>query len=313
MLTCHPLVTLFLALLSITMSADQKAFLGRWNLTGTSPNTDHVYWLEVKEENGQLSAMFLNRGSSPVRIDDVRMEGDELVLQMQGRANNPGPKIRLRADGGKASGTITSGPSSVNVTGLRPPRWENANASSNHTYGAPVALFDGKSMDAFGVQNKSQPMGWSIEDGVMTNAEHANNLVSREKFKDFKVQAEYKLGPNSNSGIYLRGRYELQVLDDYGKPAEEHGHMAIYGWKAPRVNASKPQGEWQTMEAVVVGNRVTVTLNGQRVHDNAVLEAITGGALDANETEPGPIMIQGDHQRVWFRKVTVTPITKPGR
>jgi hypothetical protein len=310
----HTCITLFLGLLlSITIIADQKAFLGRWNLSGTSPNSDRVYWLEVKEENGKLSAMFLNRGGSPVRIDDVRLEGDELVLQMQGRANNPGPTIRLRADGVKASGTITSGTSTVNVTGLRPPRWENANANGNHTYGTPIVLFDGKSLDAFGVQNKSQPMGWSIEDGVMTNAEHANNLVSKEKFKDFKIHAEYKLGPHSNSGIYLRGRYELQVLDDYGKPADEHGHMAIYAWKAPRVNASKPPGEWQAMEAVVVGNRVTVTLNGQRVHDNAVLEAITGGAIDANEAEPGPIMIQGDHERVWFRNVTVTPITKPGR
>jgi hypothetical protein len=309
----HTCATLFFVLLSIAVRADGKAFLGRWNLSGTPPNSDHVYWLEVKDENGKLSAMFLNRGGSPVRIDDVRMEGDELVGQMLGRANNPGPKIRLKADGVKASGTITSGTSTVNVTGLRPPRWEAANANGNHTYGAPVVLFDGKTLDAFGVQNKTQPMGWSIEDGVMTNVEHANNLVSKEKFKDFKIQAEYKLGPNSNSGIYLRGRYELQVLDDYGKPVEAHGHMAIYAWKAPRVNASKPQGEWQTMEAVLAGNRVTVTLNGQRVHDNAVLEAITGGALDANESEPGPIMIQGDHERVWFRNVTVTPITKPGR
>ena len=307
------LLTMLLALLSIAMSADQKSFLGRWNLTGAPPNSDRIYWLEVKEDNGKLAARFLNRGGSPVPIDDVRMEGDELVLQMQGRANTPGPTIRLRADGVKATGTITSGTSTVNVTGLRPPRWGNSNANGPHTYGPPVVLFDGTSLDAFGVQNKNQPMNWSIEAGVMTNGEHANNLVSKQKFKDFKVQAEYKLGPNSNSGIYLRGRYELQVLDDYGKPPEEHGHMAIYSWKAPLVNASKPQGEWQSMEAVIVGNRVTVTLNGQRVHDNALLEAITGGALDANESEPGPIMIQGDHEKVWFRKVTVTPIIKPGR
>ena len=309
----HVLIAAFLAMLSMSISADQKALLGRWNLTGTPPNSDHVYWLEVKDESGKLSAMFLNRGGSPVRIDDVRMEGDELVLQMQGRGNTPGPRIRLRAGGAGVAGTVASGSNTVNVTGVRPPRWEHANANGNHTYGTPVALFDGRSLDAFGVQNKSQPMGWSIEDGVMTNVEHGNNLVSKEKFKDFKIQAEYKLGPQSNSGIYLRGRYELQVLDDYGKPVEAHGHMAIYAWKAPRVNASKPPGEWQTMEAVIVGNRVTVTLNGQRVHDNAPLEAITGGALDANESEPGPIMIQGDHERVWFRKVTVTPITKPGR
>ena len=86
--------------------------------------------------------------------------------------------------------------------------------------------------------------------------------------------------------------------------------MSIYAWKAPLVNASKPAGEWQTMDAVVVGNRVTVTLNGQKVQDNSELQAITGGALDANETEPGPIVLQGDHGKVWFRKVTVTPMAK---
>jgi hypothetical protein len=84
--------------------------------------------------------------------------------------------------------------------------------------------------------------------------------------------------------------------------------MAIYGRTAPRVNASRPVGEWQTMEAVVVGNRVTVTLNGQRVHDDAVIEGITGGALDANETEPGPLLVQGDHSGVWIRRIVITPI-----
>src|SRR5687767_9252295 len=136
-------------------------------------------------------------------------------------------------------------------------------------------------------------MNWSLEDGAMTNGEKSNNLISKQSFKDFKLNAEYKLGPESNSGIYLRGRYELQVLDDFGKPLDNHGHMAIYGWTAPRVNASKPTGEWQTMEAVLVGNRLSVTLNGQKVHDNAQVQAITGGALDADEAAPGPLMIQG--------------------
>jgi hypothetical protein len=118
------------------------------------------------------------------------------------------------------------------------------------------------------------------------------------------------LTQGSNSGIYLRGRYELQVLDDYGKPPEAHSHMSVYAWHAPLVNASKPAGEWQMMEATLVGNKVTVFLNGQKVQDNATLEAITGGALDTNETEPGPIMLQGDHEKVWYRKVTVTPISR---
>ena len=98
------------------------------------------------------------------------------------------------------------------------------------------------------------------------------------------------------------------MLDDYGTPPANRGHMSIYGWTAPLVNASKPAGEWQTVDIVIVGNRVTATLNGQKVHDNAEIQAITGGALDADEMAPGPILIQGDHTKVWFKKITVTPI-----
>jgi hypothetical protein len=142
----------------------------------------------------------------------------------------------------------------------------------------------------------------------MSNEAKANNLISKDTFKDFRIDAEYKLEKDSNSGIYLRGRYELQVLDDFGQPVESHGHMSLYAWSAPRVNASRPAGEWQVMQATIVGNRVSVILNGQRVHDNATIQAITGGALDADETAPGPIMIQGDHGKVSFRKLVVTPI-----
>jgi hypothetical protein len=184
-------------------------------------------------------------------------------------------------------------------------------ANGKHTYGTPVVLFDGKTLDTFVGQNPNRPLGWAVVDGVATNTPPANNLVSKEKFKDFKIEAEYKLAPKGNSGIYLRGRYELQLYDDVtGDPntQPQHKHMAIYGRTPTTTEASKPAGEWQRMEAVIVGNRVTVTLNGQRVHDNAVIGGITGGALDNDELAPGPILIQGDHEQVWVRKVVVTPI-----
>ncbi len=103
------------------------------------------------------------------------------------------------------------------------------------------------------------------------------------------------------------------MLDDFGKPVDKLGNMAIYGWTPPLVNASKPVGEWQSVDAVIVGNRITATLNGQKVHDNTEIQAITGGALDADETAPGPILIQGDHSKVWFRRITVTPIASAGK
>jgi hypothetical protein len=300
-----------LAVMTVTVSADQKAFLGRWTLMGGGDRPG-AYWLEVKDEGGKLTAKFLNRGGHPLAMENVRVEGDELMFTTpKSGANQTFSEFRGKVSGDKITATMKSGERTIELSGGRPPKWPAANANGHHTFAAPVVLFDGKSLDAFGGQRPGE-LNWSIEDGVMTNGEHANNLVSKEKFKDFKLNAEYKVGPGTNSGIYLRGRYELQVLDDYGKPPFDRGHMAIYGWKAPPVNSSKPAGEWQTVEATVVGNRVTVIHNGQKIHDNAVLEAITGGALDINEADPGPIMIQGDHSKVWFRKIVVTPITRTG-
>jgi len=305
------LILFTLVATTVTLRADQKAFLGRWTLMGGGERPG-AYWLEVKDEGGKLTAKFLNRGGHPLAMENVRVEGDELIFTTpKSGANQTFSEFRGKVNGDKITATLKSGERTVDLSGGRPPKWPPSNANGHHAFGTPVVLFDGKSLDAFGGQRPGE-LNWSIEDGVMTNGEHANNLVSKEKFKDFKLNAEYKVGPGTNSGIYLRGRYELGVLDDYGKPPFDRGHMAIYGWKAPPVNSSKPPGEWQTVEATVVGNRVTVVHNGQKIHDNAGLEAITGGALDINEAEPGPIMIQGDHSRVSFRKIVVTPITRAG-
>ena len=297
--------------------ADQKAFLGRWNLTGTGANANRVYWLEVKEDGGKLTAMFLNRSGSPLPIPAVTVTADELSFEIPPPPNAPNTakptQVRAKVQGDKLTGTVTNADGPVSFVGVRPPKWGAADANAHHTLGKPIELFDGKAIDStFTLQHKDRPSGWTVADGAMTNEPHANNLISKQKFKDFKIHAEYKLEKDSNSGIYLRGRYELQVMDDFGKPVESHGHMAIYSWVAPLVNASKAPGEWQTMEATIVGNKVSVTLNGQKVHDNSTIQAITGGALDADEMAPGPIMLQGDHGKVWYRKVTVTPITNAG-
>jgi hypothetical protein len=305
---------LFVAAVILPGAAQQQGFLGRWNLTGTGEDSNRIYWLEVTEQNGQLAGKFLNRGGSPVALPKIAVEegktGKELVWQLApGSDKQPGAIFRATLENGKLVGTTKAGERTVNFTGVRPPTWPKSDANAKHTYGKPVELIDTKAWDTtFDTQPSNYPIKWSVQDGALTNDPPTRNLVSKQKFKDFRLQAEYKLTEKSNSGIYLRGRYELQVLDDYGKPAEEHGHMAIYAWKAPLVNASKPAGEWQAADIVIVGNRVSATLNGQKVHDNSEIQAITGGALDADETAPGPIMIQGDHTKVWLRKLTVTPI-----
>lgn len=292
------------------VSSAVQDFTGRWNFTGTGEHADRVYWLEISSSDGQLSGMFLYRTGSPLALETVKVEDGQLMFQMQEGRGGPAYQQRLRREGDRLVGTFIDRGTEVSVIGVRPPEWPALDANASHTFGEPVTLFDGTSLDAFALQHENRPSGWSLEAGSMTNTPRANNLISKARFKDFRLQAEYKVQAGSNSGMYLRGRYELQVLDDYGKPPEKTGHMAIYGWTPPLVNASKPAGEWQTADIVLVGNRLTATLNGQKVHDNQAIQAITGGALDANETSDGPIMIQGDHNQVWYRRVIVTPIVR---
>lgn len=322
MRTLLSVAMLAIAILTPNVSAQPNPFLGAWNMTGTGEDTAFVYWLKVEQGPDGLTGRFLNRTGSPVNLGMVKVEGGELVFQMGRPDALNGPEFRARIEGDRLVGrhTVRSGgrggtPATervVNWVGVRPPTWPASDANAAHKYGAPVLLFDAAkpSMDAWGVQHANRPMNWSIVDGFMVNEPPANNLVSKEKFTDFKLEAEYRLLATSNSGIYLRGRYEMQVFDDAGQPPALTGHMSIYGRKAPDVNASLPPGEWQKVEIILVGNRVTITLNGKRVQDNAAIEGITGGALDNNELTPGPIMIQGDHKLVAFRKLVVTPINR---
>lgn len=305
-----------LLIIASTTFAQEKSFLGKWDIMGDAPNQNVVYWLEVKKEaDGKLSGSFLNRGGSVLPLPSITIENGELVFAVNKQANSP--IHHAKVVGKELKGSVKTANNTISWTGVRPPKWGNYNANGKHKFGTPVALFDGKTLDNFDAQIKTKPFGWNLIDGVMTNDVHGNNLVSKQKFQNFKINCEYKLEPKqpggnaANGGIYLRGRYELQVLDDETATTDRlHAHMALYSRVAPLVQASKKAGEWQEMEAIIVGNRVTVKLNGQLVQNNIVIEGITGGALDANEGEPGPIMIQGDHEKVYFRKVLVTPIVK---
>jgi hypothetical protein len=121
------------------------------------------------------------------------------------------------------------------------------------------------------------------------------------------LHVEFKYPEDSNSGIYLRGRYEVQIQDDFGKEPFERNISGVYGFIAPTENAARKAGEWQSMDITLLGRYVTVMLNDQKVIDHQEIPGITGGALDSNEGEPGPIFIQGDHGPISFRSVVVTP------
>lgn len=174
-------------------------------------------------------------------------------------------------------------------------------------------LFNGKDTTGWQLRRKDGHNSWKVEDGILKNivnkGEHGTDLVTTDKFWNFTVRYEFMVPDGSNSGFYLRGRHEIQILGDYktGKTSKG-GNGAIYNHTAPSVFASKPGGEWQTVEATIIDNKITVTLNGKKIHDNVVCDRATGSEIDNKVNEPGPIFLQGDHGTVWFRNIRIKEI-----
>ena len=171
-------------------------------------------------------------------------------------------------------------------------------------------LFNGKDTDGWHLRRKDGNNTWKVEGGVLKNivkpGDHGTDLVTDEKFWNFTIRYEYMVPDRSNSGFYLRGRHELQILGDYqrGQPAK-NGNGSIYNFKAPDKFVSKPSNEWQTVEATMIGNRITVVQNGVKIHDNVECNIATGSEIDRNLNAPGPIFLQGDHGTVSFRNIRI--------
>jgi hypothetical protein len=171
-------------------------------------------------------------------------------------------------------------------------------------------LFNGKDLTGWQLRNPKGHNSWTVADGILKNTvekgQHGTDLVGDPKFWNFTVRYDYMVPDGSNSGFYLRGRHEIQILGDYksGKPSKG-GNGAIYQHTTPSEFASKPGGEWQTAEITMIDNKISVTLNGKKIHDNVVCDRATGSQLDDKVKEPGPFFLQGDHGTVWFRNIRV--------
>ena len=171
------------------------------------------------------------------------------------------------------------------------------------------ALFNGKDLAGWKLRRPSAHNSWTVEPGgVLKNTvgegQHGVDLLTEKKFRNFVVRYEYMTPENSNSGFYLRGRQEIQILGDHKSGQVSKGsNGAIYNFKAPDQFVTKPGGEWQTVEATIIGDRITVILNGVKIHDNVQCDQPTGGELDKSMNKPGPILLQGDHGTVSFRNI----------
>jgi hypothetical protein len=177
-------------------------------------------------------------------------------------------------------------------------------------------LFNGKDLTGWKLRNRAGHNSWSVLPGeilknTVEKGVHGTDLVTDEKFWNFTVRYEYMTPDGSNSGFYLRGRYEIQILGDYkeGK-ASNSSNGSLYSFKAPDQFVTKPGGEWQTVEATIIGDRITVTLNGVKIHDNVKCDRPTGGEIDRRLNQPGPIFLQGDHGTVSFRNLRIKELPK---
>lgn len=297
-------------LFNITLVTSQEGhpLEGRWNLTVNQEGTELPSWLEVMHSgNNTLIGRFTYAFGSARPVAEVKKYGDvfqfEIPPQWEPGASNM--EFQFKMVGNQLEGTM------VYTNGKTYP-WKGEMAPElpyyeDYKMGKKIALFNGKNLEGWEIKEGNQ---WKVIDGILKSEKSGVNLVSKEKFQDFKIHVEFKYPEGSNSGLYLRGRYEVQIADNKGLPAASIYFGGIYGLLSPNENVAMKAGEWQTYDITLIGRRVTIEANGKTIIDGQNISGMTGGALDNHEAEPGPIMIQGDHGPVEFRAIDIMPITK---
>ena len=307
---------------------DAKPFIGNWALTlpGGDPG-----WLGVTQEKEKLSVSMLWVAGSVTPVDSVSLSNQSLVLtrvRSVPRKDAPGKtdkltdtfialvtgdKLLLTAKRARADGV---GVDTDEVTGQRLPPLPPAPDLTKVKFGEPIPLFNGKDLTGWRLTNPKAANGWLVEDGFLLSRipqvegqPHKNygNLRTDREFEDFNLTLETRVAKDGNSGVYIRGVYEIQVRDSFGKPLDSHNMGALYSRITPSVNAEKPAGEWQTLDITFVQRHVTVILNGVKIIDNQPVLGVTGGALSPDEFKPGPIYLQGDHTEAAYRNLVLRP------
>lgn len=283
-----------------------QELIGRWDITVDVGGKPAPSWLEVKRSGTRtLVGYYVSTEGSARPVSEVTFENGKFGFSIPPQWESGGGDLTVSAQltGQTITGTVTKPDGkSYPLKGVRAPDLKRAGVP---TWGTPIELFNGRDLTGWKASGTNQ---WEIRDGVLTSPKPGSNLITEQKFDDFKLHVEFRYPAGSNSGLYLRGRYEVQIMDT---PREEHPsnvlYGGVYGFLTPSEIAAKEPGEWQTYEIAFIGRMVTIVANGKTVISNQEIPGITGGALDSNEGEPGPIYLQGDHGPVEFRKITITP------
>jgi hypothetical protein len=233
--------------------------------------------------------------------------------------------MEITKKGDKISGILLSPrPNGLSVdttsfTGTKLPPVPQAPDLTKLKFGTPITLFNGKDLTGWKLIDEKKKNGFKAINGVLDNnpvqvegTEHVSygNLRTEQEFEDFNLKLEVNVPEGSNSGIYLRGMYEIQVLDSYKKELDSHNMGALYSRIKPTVAAEKPAGTWQSLDITLCDRHLTVILNGTKIIDNQPVYGPTGGAMKSDVFTPGPLYLQGDHGKVEYRNIVLTPIVK---
>lgn len=309
---------LAVALASTVSAQGAKEFLGRWDMNVTpADGTPYPQWMELTDDGGKIEGRVQPRGGAWHPIVGARLESGKLIVDL-GHTGPAGSASEIHWEltspsAGKLTGVEkradATGPTLV---GVKAPLLDRPMPT---TWTKPRPLFDGKDLNGWVPIEHVENNRWVARNGELVNdnpevpgekMRPAANIMTTEKFQDFKLHIEVNCPEGGNSGIYLRGRYELQVGTEGGKlPSHEMG--AIYSWYPPPAGAKNDLGRWTSFDVTLVGRHVTVLRDGRMYHDNVELPGPTGGALDSNEAEPGPFYLQGDHHGVIrYRNITIS-------
>ncbi|MDD4108363.1 MAG: DUF1080 domain-containing protein [Prolixibacteraceae bacterium] len=327
------LISVFIISASASMAQDPvKDFSGMWTI---EIDGGAVGWIEVHDRNGFVDADLLWRGGSVLPVSNIYFsDKNTMVVTRTGevvRKGNDGQERKhivtqlytFKKSENKLKGELTE-PSrdgrSVTTTGftaMKLPDVPGAPDLSKVRYGDPVMLFNGKDISNWRLTNPDRTNGFKVINGVLVNDPvqkegrrvSYGNLRTNQEFEDFNLTLEVNVPSGSNSGVYLRGMYEIQVLDSYGKELDSHNMGALYSRITPAVAAEKPAGEWQSMDITLCKRHLTVRLNGITIIDNKPVSGPTGGAIIADVFKPGPIFLQGDHGKVSYRNIVLRPVT----
>ena len=296
-----------------TLTLSAQSVEGRWDITITKGDKKIPSWLEINHSGVKyLNGRFVGSGGSARPISRVNFKDNKMSFAIPPQWDKEEKDLVVEADlkDGKLMGTMNQPNGEVvNWVGVKAPKLIK---TTEPVFGKPMTIFNGKNMDGWETISREdrteQKSQWVVENGVMKSPKSGANIRTTKTFDDFKLHVEFRVPAGSNSGVYLRGRYEAQITDGYGIEPAVGELGGIYGFLKPLEMTAKKPSEWQSFDVTLVGRVVTLMLNGKTVIYKSEIPGITGGAIDSNESEAGPIMFQGDHGPIEFRNITIASV-----